>query len=225
MKSRGRERRQKSLPVVMHVRYTLLQETTRLAFRRNRAGRAAHHEGENFPWPTEQPTVGIRSSLTRGAERPARPRFQGQNFIRLAIDALAQTQAPIAQRSHAETMRLSEGLSRIACLYFQLFEDMIRHASALTLSYAQVGETLGQWPRVMADVVESAVKRSADASQSLADCRTPSELARWQMQTTQGAVESVIAGHQALWRFVGEVAENAAKPLRAGLPAGSEANR
>lgn len=143
---------------------------------------------------------------------------QGQDFIRLAVEAVTQSQGPIAQRSIAETMRLSDGAGRITELYFKFAEETIGRASALALSYGQIGQAWGQWPRVAADMADAALKRMADAPQELARCQTPSELVRWQTQTLKNAIENTIAAHLALWRFAGELAENAAKPLRAAPP-------
>lgn len=143
---------------------------------------------------------------------------QGQDFIRLAIEAVTQTQAPIAERSLAETMRLSDGFGRIADLYFQFAEDAMTRANTLALSYGQIGEALGQWPKLATEMADSAMKRLANVPQELAQCHTPSEFVRWQTETMRNAMENMIAAQLRMWRFAGELAENAAKPLKAGPP-------
>jgi hypothetical protein len=143
---------------------------------------------------------------------------QGQDFVRLAIEAMTQTQAPIAERGLAETMRLSDGVNQIANLYFKFAEEAVGRTTALALSYGEIGQALGQWPRLAAEMTDNAIKRLADAPQELARCQMPSDLVRWQTQTLQTAIENTIATQLAIWRFAGELAEKAAKPLSAGPP-------
>jgi hypothetical protein len=143
---------------------------------------------------------------------------QGQDFIRLAIEAVTQTQAPIAERSLAETMRLSDGFGRIADLYFQFAQDTVSRANTLALSYGQIGEALGQWSKLATEMADTTMKRLANVPQELAQCHTPSEFVRWQTETMRSAMENVIAAQLRMWRFAGELAENAAKPLKAGPP-------
>jgi hypothetical protein len=143
---------------------------------------------------------------------------QGQDFIRLAIEAVTQTQAPIAERSLAETMRLSDGFGRIANLYFQFAEDALSRANTLAQSYGEIGDALGQWPKLAAEMADSAMKRLANVPQELTQYHTPSEFVRWQTETMRNAMENMVAAHLAMWRFAGEIAENAAKPLKAGPP-------
>ena len=150
---------------------------------------------------------------------------QGQDFIRLAIEAVTQTQAPIAERSLAETMRLTDGFSRITNLYFQFAENTIGRFSSLALSYGQIGQALGQWPKLAAEMTDGATKRLADAPRELAHCQMPSDFIRWQTQTLQSTVENLIAANLAMWRFAGELAQNAAKPLEARPPVPVSVNR
>lgn len=167
---------------------------------------------------TETETEKLASAAEVMAEVARLAMNQGQDFVRLAIEAVTQTQAPIAERSFAETIRLNDGFSRIANLYFEFADDTIGRLSALALSYGQVGQALGQWPRLAAEMTDNAMKRQADAPQELAHCHSPSEFVRWQTQTMRSTVENLIAAHLAMWRFAGEVAENAAKALKTGLP-------
>jgi phage FluMu protein gp41 len=168
---------------------------------------------------TETEAEKLASAAEGMAEVARRAMDQGQDFIRLAIEAVTQTQTPIAERSLAETMRLTDGFSRIANLYFQFAEDTIARFSSLALSYGQTSQALGQWPSLAAKMTDDAMKRLADAPQELAHCQTPSDFVRWQTQTLRSTVENLIAAHLATWRFAGELAENATKPLKAGLPA------
>ena len=174
---------------------------------------------------TETETETLTSAAEGMAEVARMAMDQGQDFIRLAIEAVTQTQAPIAERSLAETMRLSDGFGRIANLYFQFAEHSIGRTNALMLSYGQISEAFGQWPKLMAEMADNAMKRLNDAPQELARCQMPSELVRWQTQTLQGAIENTVAAQLALWRFAGELAEKAAKPLSAAPPAPLSVNR
>jgi hypothetical protein len=45
------------------------------------------------------------------------------------------------------------------------------------------------------------------------------------MPRAEARAGALIAAHLAMWRFAGEVAENAAKPLKTGLPVPLSAHR
>src|SRR4051812_27612690 len=139
---------------------------------------------------------------------------QGREYARQGMRAMAAVQAPLADVSYEGSRRMVEATAGVTDIYRDTAERSAGDVQALVGAYTSIGRGCQQYQHTCLDLLSRSMQSMASKQQNLSRANSPVAFAEIQRDICFEAVNAMFTGSTTLLQLVGQIAQDAVKPLQ-----------
>lgn len=157
---------------------------------------------------TTDAAVDVAHDMTR------RVADQSEEAVRLGLRAVAGAQAPLADVSYDQSRRLVEATARVTDVYHDAAQRTADDVQALIGAFSNLGRGLQRYQHAYLDLISRSMESVSRKRQDLFRVNSPIEFAEIQRDIYLDAVNSLLTGSTTLLQIVGQITQDAVRPLQ-----------